>query len=397
MSSPALHRKPQLGLLRGTNDRRLLAALLIGINLFVFVAIQRSNVGFAKGDFKMFYMAALVLRSGHSADLYDSELYVAMRQQSVPTASQADVRVYTHPPYELLIFLPFTFLPYVEACYCWVILTLLLGMVCGRLMRSQVAVFGMIPLLAVLWEQQDSIIVLLLLIGAWFALQRDRNVLAGFILGLALFKFQTIVPIGLLLGLWRPRLLRGLAISGAAAFAASVAMAGRAGMVSYWRLLLGMASSSLSHVSTQFHMDPRTATIRGVVYALVSGLGDLGEPSRSRLIIIVTATICTFMVCLAWLFMRGDSTAKAKFSFAVMAGMLLSFHLYGYDLILLSLPFVLLAGSPARLPLAGFYVPLLVILWYSPAQPWLAIFPVLSLLMLSRQYGGPSHTSPLHS
>src|ERR1019366_4285792 len=78
------------------SDAALLAGLLITFNLLAFVLVQRGNPDFAKGDFKMFYTAAVALRSGHAADLYSRDLHVSMQRQLLPSLPIHDVKVYTH-------------------------------------------------------------------------------------------------------------------------------------------------------------------------------------------------------------------------------------------------------------------------------------------------------------
>ena len=112
----------------------------------------------------MFYTAAIALRSGHAADLYTRDLHVSQQRQLLPSLPLHDVKVYTHPPYELLVFLPLSFLPYKAACYCWLALTLLLAVLCGRMLSSYIAVLGLFPFLIIMLEQQDSLLVLLILI-----------------------------------------------------------------------------------------------------------------------------------------------------------------------------------------------------------------------------------------
>jgi hypothetical protein len=362
----------------------VIAGMLILFNLSVFLLLQRTMPEF-DGDFKMFYTAAVALRSGHADELYSRDIYVKMQRRLIPTLPLASVKVYTHPPYELLVFLPFSLLSYQAACCCWLALTLLLAAVCGRLMGSYGAILGMFPFLVVLVEQQDSILALGALVGCWLALQRDRDVLAGLILGLALFKFQIVIPLALVLAFWRPKLLRGLAMSAAAVLVLSLILAKPQGMVSYWRYVEGMARDSSTAVSPQYLMDPRTnATLRGLVYEVASNGAESMPASAARLSLIILGVLGILTVLVALRFMRSESHAELKFSFAVMTAVLLSFHLLPHDLILLSVPFILLAGSTARWPLAGFYVAPVIYLLYPHSQAWLALLPALSLLVMSR-------------
>jgi hypothetical protein len=356
------------------SDAVVLAGFLIGFNLVTFVLVQRNNANFEKGDFKMFYTAAVALRSGHTADLYSRDLHVSMQRQLLPSLPFHDVKVYTHPPYELLVFLPLSVLSYKVACYCWVAVTLLLGVLCGRMLSGYAAVLGLFPFLAILLEQQDSLLSLVILIGCWLALRESRELWGGFLLGLALFRFQIVIPLALVLLLWRPRLLRGLALSATLAALLSLAMVGPAGLRSYLSYVSAMAHDSATAVSERYQIDPRTnPTLRGLAYELTSRGGESVSPVAARLLPFALGLLDLLCLGFAWKFMRSDAQPEVKFSFAILLALLLSFHLLMHDLILLALPFTLLRGLPARWPLMPFYLAPLIYLFYPHSQAWLAV------------------------
>jgi hypothetical protein len=251
-------------------------------------------------------------------------------------------------------------------------------------MRNYAAIMGMFPFFFVLLYQQDSMLALLILIGCWFALNDDSDVLAGLILGLALFKFQIIIPLALVLAFWRPKLLKGFALSGVAVFALSVAMVRPAGMIEYWRYLVSMASVSYT-TTNAYHMSANwNVALRGLIYALLRG----DHSSTHALIPVVTAIVGVLILGVAWRFMRiSRLQAEIKFSFALITALLLSFHLLPHDLILLSLPFILLAGSMARWPLAVLYVA--TIPWslgFPRDVAWFALLPMSSLAVMMALY-----------
>jgi hypothetical protein len=366
------------------SDAALLAGLLITFNLLAFVLVQRGNPDFAKGDFKMFYTAAVALRSGHAADLYSRDLHVSMQRQLLPSLPIHDVKVYTHPPYELLVFLPLSFLSYKAACYCWLAVTLLLGVLCGRMLSGYAAVLALFPFLALMLEQQDSVLALLILIGCWLALSEGRDARAGFLLGLALFRFQIVVPLALVLLFWRPKLLKGLALSGTLVALLSLAMVGPAGLRSYVGYVSAMAHDSATAVSERYQIDPRTnPTLRGLAYELASRGGESVSPVAARLLPAALGLLDLLCLAFAWKFVRSDAQPEVKFAFAVLLALLLSFHLLMHDLILLALPFVLLRGRPARWPLMPFYLTPLVYCFYPPSKAWMGLFLVCSCLLIA--------------
>ncbi len=364
----------------------ILAGLVIGLNAVFFILIQRSNADLLKGDFKMFYTAAVALRSGHAADLYNRDYYMSMQHRLLPSLPASDTKTYTHPPYELIIFWPLSFLSYKVAGYCWLATSILLGIACGRMLASYVAVLGLFPFLAMLLEQQDSVLALLILIGCWRALRGGREVLAGFLLGLALFKFQMVIPLAVVLLFWRPAIWKGLAMSGLLVMALCIALVGPAGMRSYARYLSSMARDSATGVSERYKMDPRTnATLRGLTYEVFSRGRQATSAAAAH--VLPLALILLDLLCLAAAakFMFTDAAPELKFSAAVLSALLLSFHLLMHDLLWLAIPFVLLRASPARWPLLVFYVAPVVYLFYPVSQSLLAlaIMATLCLVLLS--------------
>jgi hypothetical protein len=369
-----------------------IAAALIGINLLLFALVQSHNLDFLKGDFKMFYTAAIALRTGHSAELYDRDFYGSLQRQLLPALPSDDVKAYTHPPYELLAFLPLSFLPYKVAAWCWLAISLALGAVCGRLLSSYVAVLGLFPFLAMMLEQQDSALALLMVIGCWLALKKKREALAGFLLGFALFKFQIVLPLAFVLLLWRPGLLKGLAASTVLVSAVSLAMVGPVGLRSYANYISGMAHDSNGGVSTAYKMDPRTnPTLRGLVFEIASGGGETVSPGAGSVIKWLMAVLGVSLLACAWWFVRSSSRPELKFAFAILVAILLSFHLLMHDLLLLALPFALLRGLPSRWLLVPFFVAPLIYLFYPHAQAWLALLLVAtcSLFVLPDRQGTP--------
>jgi hypothetical protein len=331
----------------------------------------------------MYYTAAIALRTGHASELYSRDFHVRLQRQFLPSLARLDEKTYTHPPFELLVFLPFSFLPYKAACYCWITVTVLLAVLCGRLLANDAAVLALFPLLVIMLEQQDSLLALLILIGCWLTLRRGKEALAGFILGLALFKFQIVIPLGLVLLFWRRKTFPGLALSGVLVTLLSFVMVGPAGMLSYAHYLSGMAQHSATTVSQYYLMDPRTnPTLRGLTYELTSHGSESVAPAAARWLPVALILMNLLCLAFAWKFMRSDAQPEAKFAFAILLALLLSFHLLMHDLILLALPFTLLRRFPARWPLIPFYLAPLVYLFYPHSQAWLALLLVSSCVLL---------------
>jgi len=357
----------------------LLAGIVIGFNLVTLILVQANNANCQKGDFKMFYAAAVALKAGHSADLYNPDYYLNFQSQLLPSLPLTEIRVYTHPPYELLVFWPLAYLPYTVACYGWIAITLLLAIVCARLLSGYAAVLGLFPLLVALLQQQDSVLTLLILTGCWLALSKGRNDWAGFLLGLALFRFQFVLPLALILMFWKPRLLKGFALAAALVAALSFALVGSAGLRSYVNYMSSMAHASSAAVNEHgYTVDPRTfPSLRGLAYEVAGGGGgQSASPAVKRILPAALGLLELLGLVFAWRFMRSDAPGEIKFAFAVLGGLLLSPYLLMHDLVLLAIPFTLLPEGRARWALLPFYVAPFIYWFYPHSQAWLALLLV---------------------
>ena len=325
---------------------RLLLIVAVGVNLLCFALAQYGNRDLLRGDFKMFYTAAVALRSGHKADLYSPELHRSMQSALLPALPVADVKVFTHPPYELLVFLPLSFLPYQKAIYLWAAITLLFALVSGRLLGNY-------------W--------------CWLAIRPDRHLWAGLTLGLGLFRFPIVIPLALLVVVWKPSVIRGLLISGTTILLLSVYMVHFAGMTAYFDDLIRMSRASASAISQTYQIDPRTMpTIRELTFSI--------SPKISKVAAIIDLTLLALSVR----FMRSALNPEPKFALAVIVAILISPHSLIDDLALIAIPFVLLIETGhyrAGLALVPFYRAPLCILFYPHRQALLAL-PLASSAVL---------------
>src|SRR5215470_19091927 len=86
-----------------------LPAICFGLTIQPWLDLRRL-VQTGGGDLRLLYTGAYMIRTGHGGLLYDfgaqktfQDSLVSVRPIPVP---------FTHPPYESLIFLPFSYLPY---------------------------------------------------------------------------------------------------------------------------------------------------------------------------------------------------------------------------------------------------------------------------------------------
>src|SRR5260370_5974520 len=219
-----------------------------------FVILPDALAGYV--DFRHLYAAGYMARSGHSAELYDYEATRAFQNQLVSKAGGGLALPFNHLAYEALFFAPLSLLKYPTAYLTFVALNLGLLALCFHLLKPHFGDLSQLPQwlplpfplrslpsVFAIGEGQDSIIMLALAVVTFALLERDREILAGAVLALTLFKFQFSIPILVLYVCWRRwGFVRGFAISGTAILALSIAMVGPAGVTAYPHDLLSISA-----------------------------------------------------------------------------------------------------------------------------------------------------------
>jgi hypothetical protein len=360
--------------------RQFLPVLLAtGLALNAFLAWHdRDLVRKGYQDFTTYYAAGKIVRAGMAASLYDQGLQFRVQREFAP-----DVIIrhgplpYIHPPFEALLFVPLTFLPYFSAYLVWdglnaamLILALLLLRPHIPLLRKSfaicaLAVFVYFPAFVCLFQGQDMIIVLLLLALVYSSLQKGRYAQAGLWLGAGVFRPQLVVPIVLILLFDRRfRSVLGFACSALAASLISIATVGWREFLDYPRYVWQLEQ----HLGRGAILPTAMPNLRGFV-AIFTRDGY-------ALSLILTFAGSLFLLILTILLFRRAEHAERldlAFSAAVLVSILVSYHAFMYDLSLLLLPVLFLvnfAVSKKRdmhwsstLPIALlFFTPLLMLL-----------------------------------
>lgn len=183
----------------------LLSALALVSILFSAEMLyrERNQIKNAYGDFIIFYTGAQILRDGKGRDLYDLSV-----QNSYQSKFDVPIRVgplpYNHPPFELLWHLPLSFLDYYHAYLAWSVVNMILLVLLYRIIApwqdAQLGpMFGLMflgfyPIVMAFLQGQDSILLTLLLAGAFANLKQKKGTIAGMLFALALIKPQFAVP-----------------------------------------------------------------------------------------------------------------------------------------------------------------------------------------------------------
>jgi hypothetical protein len=365
---------------------RLLRGLVAGIlclHLLLFVSV-RQRIARGDPDFTIFYTAGKLLHYGAGSTLYEPRAQLRVQETLADIPSRLGPLPYNHPPFEALIFLPIALLPYRWAFAAWDVLNLiLLWRVVLWLRRSVpvlqlipawecvVALFAFFPVFACFLQGQDSILQLLLCTAGFLALKKGSDIAAGCWLALALFKFQFIVPLVLLLVLWKcSRMLIGF-------IPVSIGLAIlSAGLIGWKELALYPGYVLRGSQAPIFGAVPpeQMANLSGLV---------LGWPSVITrpvgLILLVLVSIILFvLVAISGRRNIKPENLGLQFSLALAVSLLVSGHANAHDYCLL-VPAMVLIGDHCLRFVASFPRRVLVLL--VPIVPIL-ISPLWLVLML---------------
>jgi hypothetical protein len=212
-----------------------------------------------------------------------------------------------------------------------------------------------VPLFAgVLLLGQDTILILPAFILAFLELKKSKDYTAGLVLGLGLFRFEIMFPflfIFLLRRRWK--VLAGFSISSLVALLASLALVGWSGLLDYAKVLseVGRATGSQANGVNVATMP----TLRGAAATFLGGM----IPSQFLFPLVLLGTFAL----LGWAAWEFKNIAKPEtqafdleFSFAVVAAMFASYHLFVHELTpLIFIGFIILSyeGSFPREGILG--------------------------------------------
>lgn len=326
---------------------------LIGCALVNGLAVWslRSSIFEGYGDFASFYTAGYIVRVGQSAHLYNPGLQWQVQQQF---ARNVKTRVgplpYIRPPFEALLFAPFSYFSYPTACLLWLALKIIgllvlpfmlpLGGRAGGRAWKALFCLAFFPVGFDLVQGQDSIVLLIIVTAAFRFLIRGANFSSGAILALGLFKFHIIIPLFLiLLFLKRTRFALGFLVTGGILLLLSLSMVHTAGFLEYptylWRL---NQAPGLGMVKPE-----SMPNIRGVLSVLPgneSGAFRSGEHWFLLLVVVLGIAVAGWY-CHA----NGNRSMPLAFSFSIVMVLVTSYYANSYDLTLILLPLLLLGGQ----------------------------------------------------
>ncbi len=314
--------------------------LYLGALLLLQIVTCARLLPFARAgqtDFRTFYTAGHMLRTGTDLYNYGAEL----SQQSTLVTPNGYALPFMSPPYTALLFIPFSLVSYWLAYLLFAALNLCLCAITIKIIRTQLPslnalwrpltpllFLSFMPLAVALTLGQLSILLLLLYCSCFAAIQSSKPFLAGIFLSLALIKFQVALPIALLFLLWRQwRFLTGFLTGASALSLLSILITGPQAFEAYGHSLFFMShAASNAAGEAKFAMFPAEMPNLYGFFHTLSGGASWG----------MGLTILCSLLVLAW-----AAKQQPSLPLALLASILVSYHLYLYDLTLLLLPMTL--------------------------------------------------------
>jgi hypothetical protein len=364
----------------GLKEYRRLGFVLLATALLLDTSLAWKNRDLVrKGypDFTTFYSAGKIVRSGLAAYLYEDSVQFRTQQKFAPDVIiRHGALPYIHSPFEALLFIPLTFVPYFSAYRVWNLLNAL--MLAGTLMLlrshllppkafaiSLVASLAYFPVFICLLQGQDLILVLLLFALVYVSLENGRDHWAGVWLGLATFRPQLAIPLALILIFnRRVRTFIAFAISTAAVTAVSIAVVGWREFLEYPKYVWGL-EQKLGYGAI---LPTAMPNLRGLVAIFVR------DGYATSLSLTILGSLLLLILAIRQ-FRRAELADRLDlgFGFAVTIAVLISYHAFVYDLTLLLLPLLAVIHShrdrlhvhwTIALPMALlFCTPVMMILW----------------------------------
>ncbi len=318
----------------------------------------RFMMGQGYGDFANFYTAGTLVRRGLGAEIYNPTAQWKVQQEF---ASEVKIRRgplrYIRPPFEALFFSVFAAWPYAKALLLWTGLKLVLLsaipflVVGGRFWKESfprwttgLLAVGTFPVFGDLIQGQDAVLLAFLFAICFWQLETDRDMGAGFTLGLALFKFQFAIPLVVTLCIaGRKRVLPGFATSASVVLAISAALVGWRGMLQYPGYLLALNRSTGIGIAPELQM-----TLRGLLTLFV---GRAPYPGRIHWALAPAALGAIVYTGRLWR-KAGHRFLAEGFGLAAIVAIITSYYAYDYDLLLLIVPLLAMRTPPDDAPKA---------------------------------------------
>ncbi len=326
-----------------------------------------------------------MVRTRHAAELYDYGTQQRFEDLLIPVGRHFMLPI-NHLAFEELLFVPLSLLTYRVAYWVFMAFNGTLLILCVGLLRhrlkiqpdqrkwvSALLLLAFFPIPRALEKGQDSIIMLTLLAAALWALDHEKQFLAGLLVGIGIFKFQIVIPIALLFLVWRRwRFFAGFSASTVAAGLVSLWLVGLDGAREYAHMLLSMSVRLTSDVDMlRYGTHPRDMiNLRGLLSAIFDGKLPHGYVQ-----FVIAA--CSVIVLLA------AARQRPSLPLAIAAASLASYHFIVHDA---SILIIVIAGALCSGLVWNGAVAILLLIAplcaMIPDHGYLAAIPLLGLFLL---------------
>ncbi len=376
---------------------------LTAVQLWTWLLFVPGMVRAGTVDFRQAYAAAYMLRNQQRAALYSYAAQDKMQAQVVTPATTP--LPYVAPAYEAFVLQPLSCLTFRNAYLLFALINVAALLACFLVLRPWMGEIanvywwlplllfsGFLPLAAALMQGQDSIFVTLLLAAGYRLAARGKDVSAGIVVGFALFKFSIVLPLAILLMVWRRwKFVSGFCASTVAVALACLAITGQTGQREYATLILSLAD--LHHPPVPLATYPVHWNLMANIHGLTHGLLHWWVTESRISLVALGASV----ILLAWVGFRARriQDTSTLLLIGIAAAVLASHHCYIHDLspLIISIVVVLnqflpnegLAGTSkfqVRCAALAFVAPL--VFSYATREFWivsLAILPFLYSLL----------------
>jgi hypothetical protein len=322
-------------------------ALLLGVMLGSGASTVSGRLG---GDYPAFYGAGRIVAAGDWAHLYDPNRQSEAQRDLYPGEQEGEYLYFSYPPYVAGAYAPLALLPYrisflLHALLMAGAVAATIWIAGGRIplvgrhrMIALALALLFYPLLRAIVGGQNSALTLLLVVASWRLATDRRDVSAGLVLSLLLFKPQYAVPLILLYALaGRWRVLLGSALGAGGLYLIGASVMGIDWLSSWW-----------GQVQEFVGLDIPVNGMNNI--SLIGFVANLANSTQAVVLLgFVPALVTVVLLALGWWKGHPDALTE-KVAVAAIGVILISPHTLYYDGALMLITLVVIEAHVSPSP-----------------------------------------------
>jgi len=325
--------------------------LLWGISILLGSGLTDISGQVIGADFLSFYNGGKFFLSGRTPDLYNLSALIEFQKGVVAPSPLKGIYVFTNPPFNSVLYAPFSLGSYATGLLLWWGAGLLVLALSLHLLHQELKPLSHLPTGRLFWISflffptiawflfgQNTALSLLVYTMTFVMLRRQRDLEAGMALGLLFYKPQLAIAMAvMLLFRWRWRALIGMALTVSAWIGAGFAISPEA-MREYVRLAPRLMEFMRLH-----DLNPTWGDHSFYAFStlLLDGFSRRGADLLAFLLIAGgVGRVALLWAHTCW--RPGTRTWDLTLAATLALGLLISPHLFLYDLMLLLLPLAIL-------------------------------------------------------